>query len=99
MGLLFLAVIAACFIHAGAVRQSMVSEFAAQPLPTACFVELQRARLPDGYRKSLRVAQERFLLWLVTQGLPGFTSLLEDTKLLNKLLIQHVQYLYENQLG
>ena len=73
--------------------------FAAPPQPSACFVDLQRARLSDGYRKCLTVAEERFLLWLVIHGQPDIVTLLQDVPLLNHTLIEHLQYLVGNQFG
>ena len=63
------------------------------------FVNLQQARVSEAYRTQLEKSFDRFKSWAVmhNRGIPEDYE--TDVEGMNELLVDHIQFLYENQFG
>ena len=62
-------------------------------------VNLQRARISDGYRRTLDKAFDKLSIWCVVHDRPLPQSLEGDHPGINALLVDHLQFLFDEQFG
>ena len=62
-------------------------------------LNLQRARISSGYRRTLDGAYDKLTLWCVVHGRPLPHTLENNLQALNTLLVDHLQFLYDEKYG
>ena len=62
-------------------------------------IDLQRDRLSAGYRRALDTAFDRFNIWCVVNSHPLPATLEHDAVCMNRLLVQYVRFLFDEQYG
>ena len=62
-------------------------------------LNLQEARVGDTYKETLNKAYTRFQHWALVNQKPSPESLEFDPKGMNELLVEHIQFLFEEQRG
>ena len=76
---------------------SLLCSAAAPPLLST--LNLQKARVSAGYRHVLDSAFRRIKAWCVVHDRQQPEQLSDENQLMADMLVEHVQYLYENQFG